>query len=350
MKNGAVVRRIVLGMVIAAPVLADRTSAVAEDFYAGKTVSLIVSGSGGYEGYARGFAKHMPKYIPGRPNIIVQMMPGGSGMRAANYLYNVAPRDGTTFGATHGSVLTAPLLAPEVAQFDSARFGWIGNATRDTYLGYVWHTSPVQSMEEAKNNLFIVGGTSVGGHGIDTAVVAKEIFGFNLKIVAGYRSSDETKLALERGEIHGTLANAWSSLMRTDWFEKKVVHIILQHSDEKRPELPDVPQIKDWARNDTERQILNIMNVRGEITRPFMAPPDIPADRLEILRNAFEATMRDPTFLADMERQSLEIDRPLTGKELAVVVDRVAKTPPSASQKLRDVFARYKDRSSEPGR
>jgi tripartite-type tricarboxylate transporter receptor subunit TctC len=315
----------------------------AEDFYAGKTVSLIVSGSGGYEGYARGFARYMPKYIPGKPNIIVQGMPGGSGLRAANYLYNVAARDGTVFGTTHGSVLTAPLLAPDVAMFDASKFGWLGNATADTYLAYVWHTSPIQSMDDAKTKQFIVGGTSVGGHGIDTAVVAKELFGFNLKIVSGYRSSGETKVALERGEIQGTMANAWSSLRQTDWFEKGLVHIILQHSDEKRPELPNVPQIKDWARNDTERQILEIMRVRGEITRPFMAPPGIPADRLDLLRNAFDATLRDPAFLADMERQQLEIERPLSGKDLAVVVERVARTPPAVAQQLRDVFSKYKD-------
>ena len=342
MHNRAIALRILLSSLAVCAVAANQAGA-ADSFYAGKTVSLIVSGSGGYEGYARGFAKHMPKYIPGKPNIIVQVMPGGSGLRAANYLYNVAARDGSVIGATHGSVLTAPLLTPDVALFDSAKFSWLGNATADTYLGYVWHTSPIQSMEEARTKLFIVGGTSIGGHGIDTAVVAKELFGFNLKIVSGYRSSGETKVALERGEIQGTLGNAWSSLKQTDWYEKKLVHIILQHSDEPRPEFPDAPLIKDWARNDTERQILEIMRVRGEITRPFLAPPGVPADRLEILRTAFDATLRDSAFLSDMAHQGLEVERPLSGKELAVVVDRVAKTPPAAAQLLRDTFDKYKD-------
>jgi tripartite-type tricarboxylate transporter receptor subunit TctC len=340
--NRAIAFTILLSSLAVSAVAADQASA-ADEFYAGKTVSLIVSGSGGYEGYARGVAKYMPKYIPGKPNIIVQGMPGGSGLRATNYLYNVAPRDGTVIGAIHGSMLAAPLLTPDVALFDPSKFSWLGNATADTYLGYVWHTAPVQSIEEARTKQLIVGGTSIGGHGIDTAVVAKEVFGLNLKIVSGYRSSAETKVAMERGEIHGTLGNAWSSLKLTDWFEKKLVHIILQHGDERRPELPDVPQIKDWARNDTERQILEIMRVRGEITRPYLAPPEIPADRLEILRNAFDATLRDPAFLSDMERQGLEVERPLPGKDLAVVVERVARTPPAAARLLRDTFNKYKD-------
>ena len=343
MKGPAITFRLFLGCLVALATLTAQRASAADDFYAGKTVSLIVSGSGGYEGYARGFAKYMPKYIPGQPTIIVQLMPGGSGLRAAGYLYNVAARDGTVFGATHGSVVTAPLLVPNTATFDPAKFGWIGNATRDTYLGYVWHTSPVQSMEEAKTKQLIVGGTSIGGHGIDTAVVAKELFGFNLKIVSGYRSSAETKIAMERGEIHGTVGNAWSSLKQTDWFEKGLVHVILQHGDEKHPQLPDVPQIKDWARNDIERQILGIMRVRGEITRPFMAPPGLPAERLEILRSAFDATLRDPGFLADMERQGLEVERPLSGKDLATEVEKVSRTPSAAAQKLRDVFDNYKD-------
>jgi tripartite-type tricarboxylate transporter receptor subunit TctC len=143
--------------------------AAPDEFYAGKTITILTSGGGAYETYGRTFARYMPKYIPGHPAMIVQAMPGAGGARAASYLYRVAARDGTIIGGLHGAVLTAPFLNPRAADFDVTRFSWIGNATRDKYVGYVWHTSPVQSLEDAKTRQLIVGGTSVGGNGIDMA-------------------------------------------------------------------------------------------------------------------------------------------------------------------------------------
>src|SRR5438477_10433139 len=143
--------------------------AAPDEFYAGKTITIVTSGGGAYETYGRTFARHMPKYIPGHPAMIVQAMPGAGGSRAASYLYRVAPRDGTAIGGLHGAVLTAPFLNPRAADFDVTRFSWIGNATRDKFVGYVWHTAPVQSLEEAKTKELVVGGTSVGGHGVDMA-------------------------------------------------------------------------------------------------------------------------------------------------------------------------------------
>jgi tripartite-type tricarboxylate transporter receptor subunit TctC len=335
---------VALAAVAGAALCNGRAEAQSGPFYAGRTISIMVSGSGAYEAYARTLARHLPQYIPGRPNIIVQEMPGAGGMRAANFLYNVAPRDGTVIGGLHGAVLTAPLLSPAAANFDVTKFGWIGNVTRDVYVGYVWHTSPVQSLEEARTRTLIVGGTSTGGNGIDTAIIARDLFGLKIKIVAGYRTSAETKIALERGEIQGTVGNGWSSLKQTDWLAKGLVHMILQHGLTPHPELPDVPLLKDWARNDAERQMLDIMRVRGEINRPYLAPPGIPAERLEMLRRAFDAAMRDPALRADMERQQLEIEMPSSGEELAAIVAGIARTPPSVAQRLVDLFENYKDK------
>ncbi|MEA2905147.1 MAG: hypothetical protein QOI12_2534 [Alphaproteobacteria bacterium] len=322
----------------------SRTALAEPDaFYAGKTVTIIVSGGGAYETYGRTFARHLPKYIPGRPTMIVQSIPGAGGQRAASFLYKVAPRDGTYIAGIHGAVLTAPFITPAAADFDVTRFNWIGNATSDTYVGYVWHSAPVQSLEAAKTRQLIVGGTSVGGNGIDMGIILKEIFGYKLKIVSGYRNSGETKIALERGEIEGTLANAWSSLNQTDWLSRQLVRVIIQHGFRKHPKLPDVPLSRDLARNEAERQIVDIMNVRDEITRPYVAPPGIPPQRLEILRRAFDATVRDPAFLADVQRQQLEVVRPLTGEELTAVVDDLAKTPPAVVAQLIKLFNDYKD-------
>jgi tripartite-type tricarboxylate transporter receptor subunit TctC len=320
-----------------------RAQPAADAFYAGKTLSIIVDGGGAYEAYARQLAQYLPRYIPGRPAIIVQEMPGAGGVRAANFIYNVAPRDGTVLAGLHGAVLTAPLLNPAAATFDVTRFSWIGNVTRDTYVGYVWHSAPVQSLEDARSKQLVLGGTSVGGNGIDMAIVARDVFGFKIKIVSGYKTSAETKIALERGEIDGTIANLWTSLKQTDWLAKGLVRVIVQHGTQKHPELPDTPLFRDFARTDAERQMLDVLGVREEITRPYLAPPGIPAERLLVLRRAFDATMRDPAYLADMARQRLEVEGPASGEELAGVVDKIAKTPPAIVHRLVTLFANYKD-------
>jgi tripartite-type tricarboxylate transporter receptor subunit TctC len=336
-------RRLALRLLLAVACAAACGPAAADDFYAGKTLSVIVDGGGAYEAYARVLAQHLPKYIPGRPAIIVQEMPGAGGVRAANYLYNIAPRDGTVLAGLHGAVITAPLLNPSAATFDVTRFSWIGNVTRDTYVGYVWHTSPVQSLEEAKSKQLVLGGTSMGGNGIDMAIVARDVFGLKVKIVSGYRTSADTKIALERGEIDGTFANLWTSLKQTDWLAKGLVRVIVQHGSERHPELPETPLFRELARDDAERQMLDILGVREEITRPYLAPPQIPPERLQILRRAFAATLSDPAFLSDMQHQHLEVEGPSTGEELAAVVERTAKTPPAVVQRLVAIFNNYRD-------
>ena len=340
--RGGVNRRLAVCVLLSAAMWGVHSNAAPDDFYVGRTITIITSGGGAYEAYGRTFARYMPKYIAGHPAMIVQAMPGAGGARAASFLYKVAPRDGTVIGALHGAVLTGPFLNPRAADFDVTRFSWIGNATRDKFVGYVWHTAPVQSLEQAKTRQFVVGGTSLGGNGIDMAIIMKEIFGYKLKIVSGYKNSAETKLALERGEIEGTLANAWSSLNQTDWLARKLVRVIVQHGSQKHRELPDVPLFKDLARTQAERQMIDLMNVRDEITRPYVAPPDIPPARLEVLRRAFDGTVSDPAFLAEMQRQHLEVDGPSTGQELTALVDTIAKTPPAVVQQLVTLFANYR--------
>lgn len=331
-----------LGASLVASLPAVPAAAAPDEFYAGKTVSIITSGGGGYEAYGRMFARHMPKYIPGHPTMIVQAMPGAGGARAASYLYKAAVRDGTVIGGVHGAVLTAPFLNPGAADFDVTKFAWIGNATRDKYVGYVWHTAPVQTLEDAKTKQLVVGGTSVGGLGIDIAIIMKEVFGYKLKIVSGYKTSNEVKIALERGEVEGTLGNAWSSLNQTDWLAKKLVRVIVQHGSSKHRELSDVPLLRELARNEAERQMIDIMNVRDEITRPYLAPPGIPPARLDMLRRAFDATVRDEAFLADVRRQKLEVEGPTSGEEVAATADMLARTPPAVVQRLVALFNSYK--------
>lgn len=316
----------------------------AQEFYSGKTVTIIVSGAGAYENYARLLARFMPKYLPGTPAMIVQMMPGGGGLRAANFLAKIAPRDGTTIAATHGAVITSALLAPEVTEFDVKSFGSIGNITRDTYLAYIWSTSPHQTIEDAKTTEMIVGGASVGGAGIDLAIMVRDVLGYKLKIVSGYKGSNDTKLAMERGEIQGTMGNTISSLRTTDWLESGKVRVLLQLGNKANRDFPNVPLYSSITRNEEERQMLDVIAVRNEIAKPYFAPPGVPAARLEILRRAFDSAIGEPEFVAEASHQNMEIEDPLTGEQLAEAINRITNTPPSVVKKLNALFKNFKDR------
>jgi tripartite-type tricarboxylate transporter receptor subunit TctC len=314
----------------------------AEDFYAGKTIFIIVSGGGQYEGYARQFARFMPKYIPGHPAMVVQQMNGGGGIRAANFMYKIAPKDGTYIAGTHGAVLTAPLLAPRVAEFDTTKFKWIGNATRDTYLGYFRTDTPIKTFEDVRKTEVIVGGTGVGGAGVDYAIIAKDMLGFKLKIVTGYKNSPESKLAMARGEIQGTMGNAISSLLATDLLEKGKVKVLLQHGEKPHRLFPDVPLFRSFARTDEERQVLDIMGVREKIAKPYFTPPGVPDERVEILRRAFDSTLADKDFLKEAEEHHMELEDSMKGAELTEFVRQVAATPPSVVKKLLELFRQYR--------
>lgn len=334
----------VVGLLLAPVFLAGQSgTAGAQNFYAGKTISIIVSGGGAFDTYARTFSRHMPRHIPGQPNMIVQGMPGGGGVRAASFIYKIAPKDGTTIGGVHGAVLGAPLLTPQAADYDITKFSWIGNATRDQYVSYFWHTSPVQSIEDLKTKKVIVGGSSVGGAGIDLAIIGKELFGLNLTIVSGYKTSQETKLAIEKGEVYGTIANGLSSLKQTDWLETGKVRIVMQHGSKPNPALGNVPMFRSFARNDTELQMLDLIGVREEISKPYVAPPGLPAERLNVLRRAFDATLKDPEFIAEMQKQRLELTNPATGEELESEARRIAGIPAEIGRRVVQMFDKYND-------
>ena len=189
-------------------------ASTAENFYKGKQIRLIVSADAGtsYDLYARVLADVLPSHIAGQPVIIVQNMLGGSGLTAAGYMANVAARDGTVIAGVHSHIPTAPLLSRQGVQFDATKLSWIGSITSDPFVGFVWHTSPVQSLAEAKTKEVIMGGGGVGSASIDYAIIAKELLGFKFRIVTGYKSSADTKLAIERREIDGTFGNGWTSL------------------------------------------------------------------------------------------------------------------------------------------
>jgi tripartite-type tricarboxylate transporter receptor subunit TctC len=334
--------RTLAGVGLSAALLAGAHGASAAEnpanFYAGKQIRLIVSSDAGgaYDTYARLIVQVLRDHIPGNPTIVIQNMPGASGLKTANYMYASAPRDGTVIASTHASILTTQLTSPGIAAFEATRLSWIGSITTEPFIGYVWHTVPIMSLDDARTKEVIMGGVSVGSSGVDYAILARDMFGMKLKIVTGYKASNDVKLAMERGEVQGTFANGWSSIKTAEpeWLRDKKIRIIVQHGFRKLPELPDVPLFIDLAQNEADRQALVFMLARQEVAKPYFAPPDTAPEQLAILRRAFDATVRDPKFAALASKANVTLEGPMTGNEVAALVTKVAQTPPAVIQRV----------------
>lgn len=316
-----------------------------ESFFENRTISMIVSGGGAYDAYARLTARYLPHYIKGAPKIIVQNFPGGGGVRAASFLYKIAPKDGSTIAGVHGSVITAPILLPDLVDFDTQKFGWIGNITRDVYIGYVKNESTIRNLEDLKTKEMIAGATVLGTAGVDMAVLAHDVFDLKVKLIAGYKNSQDIKLAMDRGEVQGTMSSGWFSLKRSSLWEDRKVRILYQWGNAKHKDLQDVPLFMDLAKDDGQRAMLRLMAVREEISKPYMAPPGIPADRLQIYRDAFRAMVADPEFVQEARRQALDVEEPMSGEDLQDLIQQIQATPKSVSSTLVNLFNDYNRRN-----
>jgi tripartite-type tricarboxylate transporter receptor subunit TctC len=306
-------------------------------FFKGKTLRLIVGiGVGsGYDINARLLARHMAGHIPGQPTIIVQNQPGAGSLTMTNALYNNGPFDGTVMGASFNGMPTTPLLQPGGARFDPVKLNWLGSTNRETQAMYVWHTAPAQVLEDARAKEIVMGAQAPGSTQFDYPVLANKLFGFKFKVVTGYESTPKIHLAMESGEVHGTIAN-WSTLkaINPGWITDKKIRIITQWALKKNPELADVPLFLDLAKTDAERAALELMLARLEYGRPFFLPPNVPPARLEALRRAFDATMKDPAYLAEADKLKIEVD-PLSGAEVAALVEQVSRTPADTVARVR---------------
>jgi tripartite-type tricarboxylate transporter receptor subunit TctC len=318
-------------------------ASAAEDFYKGKTISIMVSGTGTYESYARFLAKYMPKYIPGEPNIIVKNLSGASGLKAANYIYNNAPKDGTEIAGTHGHIPTIPYLNDQGVQYDPLKFNWIGSVTKEVYIGYAWNTSPVQSMDEALTKQSVFGGQAIGSMSIDIPILANAMMGTKFKVVTGYSGSAEARLAMERGEINGVFGTAWTALLSSqpDWLRDKKVKVIAQFGEKKHKDMPDVPLLLDYVKNPDDRAALALYLARQETGKPYFAPPGVPADRMAILRNAFDKTVHNPDFVAEVTGANMDVTDPMNAQEVAAFVQEKSKAPKSYAKRIDDIFSAY---------
>ena len=326
---------IILAIVIASVVCGVTPSLSQEDvgaFFKDKQIRLVVGSAAGsgYDLNARIVARYMGRHIPGKPTIVVQNQPGAGSATMATTLFNTAPKDGTVIGAAINGMPTIHLLSPELARFDPSKFEWLGSSNRDTQVSYVWRTSPVQSVEDLKTKELIVGATSAGTTQVDFPVVVRDVLGLKYKLVSGYEGTTNIHLALERGEVQGVGANAWLSLkaLNANWLADKSVKVIMQYGMDKHPDLPDVPTVFSLAKNEADRQALNLIVSRLEYGRPFFLPPGVPAARVEALRRAFDETMKDPEFLDEAAKAQIEVS-PMTGEEVAALVKKVSATPPA---------------------
>jgi tripartite-type tricarboxylate transporter receptor subunit TctC len=285
-------------------------SAGVEDFYRGKTVSLLIGYSvgGGYDAYGRLLARHFGKHLPGNPNVVPQNMTGAGSLKAANYLYSVAPKDGSVIGTFSRSQGIAPLL--DKAEFDSTKFTWLGSVTDEVSLCVTRHDAPVKTFNELLVTPATFGSEGAGADPNIFALLYRNVFGAKIKIVTGYPGTNEIQLATERGEVDGLCGLSWSTLKGRypHWLTGKKANILVQAGIKKQPELPDVPSASELAKQPDQRQILKLMLIGQAMARPFAAPPGIPADRKAALIAAFERTTKDPDFLAEAGKLNFEVN------------------------------------------
>lgn len=308
-------------------VAAMPSDAHAADFYAGKQIKIVIGlGAGStYDAYARTLSRHMGRYIPGKPEFLNINMPGAGSLKAYNYVYKVSKQDGTEFGTGHRFVPIMPLFGIKGTQFEADKFGYIGSANREVGVTIAWHTSPVKTFEDLKKHELVIGTTGAGAQLTNFTSVLKTAFGAKLKVVYGYKTTREIDLAIERGEIQGRAGVSYNSIMNAtpDWLTQKKVNILNQMGLSKHPALPNVPNVLDMVTNKLDREAIELLLAPSEMGRPFVTPPNVPAERLAILRAAFMKTMADKAFLADAEKQKMEIN-PMSGEEVEKLIKRVA--------------------------
>lgn len=311
-----------------------------EDFYKDKTVELYIGYSvgGGYDTYARLVAAHIGKHIPGNPTVVPVNMPGAGSLKLTNWLAEAAPRDGTAMGVVARAAPFDPLFGNEGANFDARELNYIGSANNEVSVCVAYEGSGVESIEDLKTKELFVGGTGDTADTVQFPKIVNAILGTKMTIINGYPGGNDVNLAMERGEVNGRCGWSWSSVKSTqmDWYESGKINVLMQISTEKHEDLPDVPLVTDLVDGD-DRRLLRLVFARQALGRPFIAPPDIPEDRLQALQDAFMATMKDPEFLAEAERLDLEIT-PVSGPAVRDLVMEAYDSPPAVVERIKEIL------------
>lgn len=315
-------------------------TAAATDFYRGKTVTIIVSTGpgGGYDLYSRTLSQHIGNHIPGQPNFILQFMPGAGGVKAANYVYNVAPKDGSVIALLSNGLPLVQLLKGSV-RFDVAKFNFIGRAAAMNAMTMVSSSAPAKTLEDIRATELVFGSTGKGQQSDVHPNALKNVLGFSkIKVVCCYKGSAAVNLALEKGEVHAH-SSAWSSWKTRGAAliqEKKIIPL-LEHGIEKSPDNPGVPLALDLARNELQRDVLTLVSADAAVGRAFATPPGVPAEIVTLLRSAFTKTMDDAAFVAEAKKRKMEL-WPLSGEELQKLVNRVMASKADVVKAAKDAL------------
>lgn len=339
MKRRSVLAAMALAAVAGMPFGASAQTV--EEFYKGKTIELYIGYSvgGGYDLYARTLARHMGKYIPGNPTIVPVNMDGAGSLRMFNWLYEAAPRDGTVFGTFARAAPFDPLFGNEEAKFDALKFNYIGSANNEVSMCAAMSRTGIATWEDLKAKELIVGGTGDTADTVQFPKVLNAVFGTKMKIINGYPGGNDVVMAMERSEVDGRCGWSYTSVVSgsSDWLKNGDLNLLMQLSTAKHPAIPEVPLVMDLVTNEDDRKLLNLVFARQTLGRPYAAPPEVPADRVEALRAAFMQTMADPEFVAEATALELEVT-PVSGADIQALVEEVYRSDPAIVARLNEIL------------
>jgi tripartite-type tricarboxylate transporter receptor subunit TctC len=312
-----------------------------EDFYKGKTITMVVStGAGGvFDTTARTLAKYMTQHIPGKPAIIVTNMPGAGHVRATVYMFTRAARDGTYIGLVNNGIPLQQVVDGAAAQYDASRFNWLGSAGLSNLLTVAWRASGVRSVADVMNRELVTGATGVASNGYIYPHALNLLLGTKFKIVSGYATSPEADLAMERGEVSARAGFSLSAIMQEhpDWLQDKKVNVLFQTGLARDEKLPETPLMFELAKTEQQRAVLTLLSAAVSLGRPFFTTPETPPDRVAALRQAFSATMQDPDFITEARQLNLDI-QPMSGQRLTEIVDQTIKSPSDVVAQVRAAY------------
>jgi tripartite-type tricarboxylate transporter receptor subunit TctC len=328
---------------LAAGAVSARAQSV-EQFYKGRQLSLLVfTGAGStYDIYARLLARHLGAHIPGNPVLVVQNMPGAGGLKVEEYLYRIAPKDGSVIGTIGRGLPFEPMLGENEANIDPLQLTWLGSMNRDVSLAMSWHTSPVKSFDDLTKHELLVPGTGVGADSEIMPHAFNTLAGTRFKIIEGYRDTAVAALAMERGELDGLAYWSWSAIKAAhpDWLRDRQVNLLFHTGIDPLADAPDVPSIRNLVTNPVDHRALAFLLAREIMGRPFLGPPGLPPDRAAALRAAFAATLRDPALLQDAQRSRLEISL-VTGDGVAALLKDSASAPKQVIARVKEALGRH---------
>jgi tripartite-type tricarboxylate transporter receptor subunit TctC len=314
------------------------TAQTLEAFFRAQPFTIVVGypPGAGYDMYARLIAREMGKYLPGTPKVVVQNMPGAGSLTAANYLYNIAKQDGSVIGTFSRGMTMLPLVDSTGVRYETLKFNWIGSPSGEVSLAISWHDSGVNKFDDLRTKGMTSATSGPGSDGNIYGRVLNTVLGTKIKTVTGYQGSAESMLAMERKEVDGATSVSYAAIKTAhkDWIENKKINLLAQHALKANPELKGVPVIVDFAKSEDDRRVLEMVFGRQAIGYPYTAPPNVPADRLEAIRKAFQATLQDPEFLAATAKAGLLVDG-MTGQQLQALLQSLYSMPPAIAERAK---------------